>query len=218
MDMESTSAFSPIDYVEELRLQSVERRALIRSLGLEDDGPEFGKRLAVLAQLALEEWVDWIVGRHRFNSVSENDKARVLRLFLDVRKEPPTLQVLVNDLGIPEGRGTSMLSRMRYGDARRLRALGYRKTHSDLSGRLQGDEESGGRKTLFIEKQSWDYIQEAAWEIMRDTAKHAKGQQYEGAEFPEGSVDRWGGTCKASVGMWDYILDWLDQRATEGGM
>jgi len=196
-------------------LNENEQAILARALGTEKDSDDFESRLSELVGLAFQELTEWILGHQRFNSVTELDKNRILKLFLDVRKEPPTVESLVNEFGIPEGRAANMLARMRYGEARRLRTLTYEATSKKIATELPHAESIGGRKTIFLDRQTFDCVREANSEIMLDSASRKKGGKFEGAEQIEGSPDRWGSHCTASTKMWSHIATWLKCRAKE---
>ncbi len=198
--------------IDKLALSAAERAALEKALGGAD---HFGDRFAKLGNLAMAELVGWIVGRRRFNSVSESDTSRVLEIFLDIRNEPPTLDKLVDDLGIPESRARSMLGRMRYGEARALRQLQYRHALDRVQSDLGQTTEQNTRKQLWLDKTVADCVDEAANAIMQDTAKRGKGKPYALAEFPAFSSQRYGTAVWTTTKMWDYILDWLKAKSAE---
>src|SRR4051812_24000531 len=107
---------------------------LARVLGLESAAdPEFPPRLEKLAAVALDELAAWATGRRRDSVVGEIERRRVLRLYADIRGQPATIERLVEELGFTESRARTMVGRLRFSDARRLRRLPLREGR----GRLQ---------------------------------------------------------------------------------
>lgn len=202
------------EILDALGLRDQELTSLEVALGAKQDESDFTSRLETLADLALREYVEWLVGRRRFNSIPESDGHRVRAIFLELRREPPTVEQLVDGFGLSESRATSLLSRMRYGEARRLRILGYGAAARTLEGQVSAaSEDTDGRKTLYLTRDVWDVANEAAWHVMSQPAEHAKGGAYEGAEWPEARVDRWGAAVRAPTSMWGYITAWLKAAA-----
>src|SRR5260370_38514990 len=95
-----------------------ELHLLARALSCSEADAVFEYRLRTLAILGLTELADWIVGRKRFATVSENDISRVLKIFLQIREEAPSLESLANAFAIPDPRGRSIYARVKHGDPR----------------------------------------------------------------------------------------------------
>lgn len=201
---------APAEMMKLLALRPDEEAALEIALGAQKDSDEFAERLETLSTIALREYIEWIVGRRRFNSVPESDGSRIRSIFLELRKEPPTAEQLVDGFGLSEPRATSLLSRLRYGEARKLRLLAYSAAADVIeTGAAAATEDEDGRKTLYLDRDVWDVANEASWQIMRQPAKHEKDAEYDGAEWPEASVTRYGCTVRAPSAMWNYIVEWL---------
>ncbi len=147
-----------------------------------------------------------MTGRRRFNSVSELETFRILHLFLDVREEVPTVDVLVGDIGMSAGRAQSLIGRLRYGEARQLRALAAAQAARVLSEQLASAEDNGGRKTVWVTPEVLDIVLEAAGTIMRSPAEHNRGRKWASAEFPTYVRQRAVAQVSTSMGMWEYIL------------
>src|SRR5260221_5505872 len=143
-------------------LGSHELHLLARALSGSDWNPAVVEdRLRTLAILGLTELADWIIGRKRFATVSENDISRVLKIFLKIREEAPSLESLANDFAIPESRGRSMLSRMNYGEARGMKALVYKRTAQWLRNELAKTKTVKERKSLTVDVQRLACINDA---------------------------------------------------------
>jgi hypothetical protein len=204
------------DRLQRLGIANADMDALEKALGAGSQGYNFDQRCEALIDMALVELTEWIVGRRRFGTISESDGNRVLKLFLDIRDEVPTVEALANQLGIPESRAVSMLSRMRYGSGRRLRAKNCSTSSRVLTQKLAVAQNEGGRKTVTVELTCLECVKEAAWEVMMEPQLHAKGKKYAVAERPEYfDISKYGGTVVASVGTWEYIIAWLDEKAQE---
>src|SRR5260370_11805065 len=91
-----------------------ELHLLARALSCSEADAVFEYRLRTLAILGLTELADWIVGRKRFATVSENDISRVLKIFLQIREKAPSLESLSNDSPIPHTLTPKFLSRITY--------------------------------------------------------------------------------------------------------
>jgi len=198
------------DELEAHGLESNELHLLARALSCSDMDEEFEKRLYALAVVGLTELADWVVGRKRFNTLSEIDISRVLRIFLEIRSDAPSIESLAEDFGISEARGRSMLSRMNYGEARHVKARSYRFTAQSLSNELSQTKVEKGRKSLTVDVQRLAYIQDAVWELM-------SGQRYcPDVERPEVTHrDRHGATVLATPNTWECIMKWMEKKAEE---
>ena len=117
-----------------------DRQALANYVGCRpDDLAALTARLKQVQMLALNEWLGWAGARGRFNSLSELDTSRVLDLFLTVRQEAPTVEALVEQLAIPQGRATSMIGRMKYGKARELMKMSFVHALREVQQRLDDE-------------------------------------------------------------------------------
>lgn len=203
-------------------------QALIEPLGL-DEGDvgrlkvalgtatpeETLERLTLLQGIAFREMAQWLVSTRRFSSVSEMDSSRVLSLFLEVRGEYPSVEQLVEQLGISSSRAVSLLGRLKYGEGRALLRLARKGALAEISRKLSEQPSDGdGRKTLMLAKSAFDEVQESAFAIMSEPEEQKKGGRYEGAELPEfSSSGRLGGTVTASEKMWGFITDLIKVRS-----
>lgn len=197
--------------LDELDLDAGERQIFARALGISgtSDTILFLDRVMKLRAAALKEFVNWIIGRTRFSSVSESDMHRVIELFLNVRQEAPSVDRLVSELRIPAARATSLLARLRYGEGRALTALALRSAASRLKEKLSAAQlEAGDRKSVWVDGDSVTHIRHAAMVIMEASPElHNKGGRFQGAQFPEiTSYGREGGVVKTTSTMWDYII------------
>ncbi len=80
---------------------------------------------AAFRKVAVREFVKWIAGSRRYESISAVERDRVTAVFAEVRGAMPSVRALVDDLSLPEGRAIAMLGRMRYGEANRFEAMRY---------------------------------------------------------------------------------------------
>ena len=197
-------------------LEPHEFHLLARALSCSESNAIFEDRLRMLAILGLTELADWITSRKRFDTLSECDIARVLKIFLDIRQEAPSLEALANDFGISEARGHSMLSRMNYGEARRMKAMSYTHASTWLRNELKNIEIKKDRQELIVNAQYLICIKDAAWEIMSDLRDRGKGGKDKDAMRPEvHTKEKQGAIVKTSPKMWAYITAWLDEKAAE---
>jgi hypothetical protein len=201
-----------------LSLQERERAILVKAIGLEPNDKRVPTRLEMLRDIAFIELVEWILGRRRFNTISESDTSRVLKIFLEMREEQPTLEQLVNELALSHGRAVSLLSRLKYGQGRALRALNLKAAKKEIEEALADAKEENDRKTISVDSDIYDLVQESAWSIMKDFGRKTKGNPYPGAEDPDFTNNKWGGTVRARTKMWKYIIDWLDSQARNGAL
>lgn len=192
-----------------------ELHLLARALSCSESDAVFEERLRTLAILGLTELADWIIGRKRFATVSENDISRVLKIFLKIREEAPSLESLANDFAIPESRGRSMLSRMNYGDARGMKVMSYKLTLQSLN-ELPKTEKNNEPQALTVDAQRLACINDATWAIMSHPQDSKDGGKYEGAEWPvENHKGIHGAIVHATPKMWTYIMAWLDEKVRE---
>lgn len=199
------------DELEAHGLEAHELHLLARALCCSELDEEFEKQLYALAIVGLTELADWIIGRKRFNTLSEIDISRVLRVFLEIRSDIPSVESLAEDFGISEARGRSMLSRMNYGEARHVKARSYRFTAQSLSDELSHTKVEKGRKALTVDIQRLAYIQDAVWEILSSSQSDCSD-----TERPEMTHrDRHGATVLATPKTWEYIMKWMEKKAKE---
>jgi hypothetical protein len=196
---------------------AADRRALCRILGCADnDDDALARRLLQARALAFKEWVDWANAVQRFSSLSELDMFRVLNLFLKVRQTAPSVEALVEELAIPQGRATSMIGRMKYGQARELMRLSYQQAAADVQNRVNdAKEDVHHRKAIVVSREIVDRLQAIDYEIFSlPSRERTKGGRFESAERigiqPSG---RYGATVTASKPMWQYLIAELNRRA-----
>ncbi len=192
-------------------------KALARALNVADCGPAFEAALSELAIVALHEMCEWILARKRFSTIAEMDANRIMRIFLDIRRDMPDVEKVADQFAIPEARATSMLTRMRYGAARRLRAARYQACSGEIENLLQAvEEDEDGRKCINVDKETLEAFNEAWWHILKATDEHGKGGAYEAAEKPDFIWSgKYGGRVIATVRMWNHIVKWLKQKHRE---
>jgi hypothetical protein len=169
----------------ELDLTESEEKRLAAALGTTVDDDAFSERVDALEQVALDEYVDWLLSRRRFETAASLDRHRLLALFGRIRNEAPTVEALANDLDISESRATSLLSRMRYGDARMIRQLTYEAARAELGRQLATVEVSNGRKDIWVSADTGRVVNEANTAIMMDQEGRQEGGPLEGAELAE---------------------------------
>lgn len=188
---------------------------LAQALGIsKDDVEAFEERLASLSEFALHEYVDWILARRRFESPSALDRHRILEIFGSIREEAPTVEKLVDDLGVSESRAVSLLSRLRYGHARLVRRLQYKAAATEIRECLQIPEEHEARLHLGVTPDTGRIIDEANTAIMMAVIERQPGGRYEGAEKAvRVEAARTGHFWSSKEAMWDMILEWIDARA-----
>jgi hypothetical protein len=201
------------ELLEESGLTDADIPALRRALGASGDA-DLAARLQGVRSLAFGEFIDWALARRRFSSISELDSSRVLALYLRIRRQPLTVESLTEDLAIPQARATSMVGRLKYGEARALAALSFAAAASEVEARLGGVSEVGGRKSITVDRDIVDRIGEVAFSIMSAPGEdHNRGGRFESAEQPTViSSGRWGATVTASPKMWEYIVSELQAR------
>ena len=143
-----------------------DRQVLGRVVGCgKDDDDALSNGLQKILALALAEWLQWATARRRFNSLSELDSSRVLNLFLSVRRASPTVEQLVEDLAIPQGRATSMIARMKYGQARELVKFSFVAAAADVEQRVKDANEIQKRKSITVSRDVLDRLQEVEYAI-----------------------------------------------------
>jgi hypothetical protein len=186
---------------------------LKRVVGADAD-EELASRLEALRSVAFAEYLQWATAQRRFGSISELDTARVLALFLNVRRSALSVETLVEDLGIPQARATSMIGRMRYGEGRALAALSFAAAAADVEARLAEAPEEDHRKSITTTREVVDRVSEVEFAILSSPAKDlGKGGKYESAEaLSVISSGRYGSTVSTSTKTWDYILAELKVR------
>lgn len=202
--------------LDELQLNPAERQILARALGVTSiSDPVFPERLLRLRTAALRELVDWIIGRTRYSSVSENDMHRVVELFLKIRQEAPSVDQLVSELTIPAARATSLLARIRYGEGRELTALALKTSAAKLTEKLRDAPAESNRKSVWVDGDTLSRIRRVAMLIMLSAPEnHGKGGKFQEAQFPEfTSYGRDGGVAKTTIKMWEYIVRVLAEGA-----
>lgn len=194
--------------VESLGIGKEDAKRLEVALGA-TSAKEADERLGQLGEVALREMVQWLLSVRRFASISELDSARVLSLFLDIRRQYPTVDQLVDELGISSSRAVALLGRLKYGEGKSLTRLAREAAIEEIKRKLEAQSADGdGRKSLLLAQSAYDEIQVADFAIMSEPQLHRKGERFAGAEAAEfGSRGRQGGTVRASVPMWGYLVE-----------
>lgn len=202
--------------------------ALIKPLGLDDGDVERLKlalgstspadtltRLTTLQEVAFREVAQWLVSARRFSSISEMDGSRILSLFVEIRGEYPTVDQLVEQLGISSSRAVSLIGRLKYGEGRTLVRLARKGALKEVTRKLDEQaSDSDGRKTIMLTKASFDEAYEVAFSIMSEPQEQKSGGRYEGAELPDfSSSARLGGAVTASEKMWGFIVALIQERS-----
>lgn len=189
-----------------------DRQSLARIVGSQpDDLPALTGRLQKVQALALTEWLEWAAARQRYNSLSELDTSRVLSLFLNVRLAPPTVELLVEELAIPQGRATSMLGRMKYGKARELIKMSFVEAAREVRQRLDQEKEENSSKTINVSRAVLDRLRDVETDIFLADAATFPNKQTLRAE----PLGRGGAIVVTSTAMWGFILAQLDARAAQ---
>lgn len=187
-----------------------DRQSLARIVGCQpDDLPALTDRLQKVQTLALTEWLGWAAARQRYSSLSELDTSRVLNLFLTIRQAPPTVELLVEQLAIPQGRATSMIGRMKYGQARELTRLSFVDAAREVQKRLATTKEANNRKAITVSREIIDRLQDVEFAIFSDADAFPRRENLIVA--PSG---RLGGTVLTSSPMWNYVVAELTKRGT----
>lgn len=109
----------------------------------------------------------------------------------------------------------SLLSRMRFGAARRIRGLRYASAKQELENQLSSGDKDDGQIHVWVSRDTGRLIEEANTAIMIDQQAKRAGGKYEGA-VKANRVERTGTgqAWQATEKMWHYILDWLEEQAT----
>jgi hypothetical protein len=189
-----------------------DRKSLARIVGCQpDDRDALTQRLREVQTLALTEWLAWATARRRFSSLSELDAARVLGLFLEVRQAPPTVELLVEELAIPQGRATSMVGRMKYGRARELTKMSFVEAAREVRQRLGKEKEENKSKTINVSRAVLDRLRDVETDIFLADATTFPNRQTLKAE----PLGRLGAIVVTTSAMWGFILDQLDARAAQ---
>lgn len=205
-----------VDPLDDLDVNSTERDRLRRALGAADNA-DLAIRVQTLQAIATKEFVDWLLGRHRYFTVAESDAARVLRIFRDIRKESPTRSALANEFEFSPGRAASIAARLRYGEGQSFEALRYRAARravDPIAVKLSKlPKNSNERQSIYLAPDVSETIMQVAAAIMLDTARRAPGGEWAGAEMPEEKRRPDVATVTASPLMWSFIIYELDRRA-----
>jgi hypothetical protein len=93
---------SEIQVTLNVRLTQQDRRVLSELFPHQPNLPEI---LGQIGQMAMREWLDWLSGRKRYGSISDEAVERIFEIFTQlVPEREPSIDVLTNVLGIPYGR------------------------------------------------------------------------------------------------------------------
>ncbi|MFF7124233.1 hypothetical protein [Streptomyces sp. NPDC008240] len=190
-----------------LDLSADEKKALGRALGIDEPTEE---KIEKLTQIALTEYIEWLIGKRRLNTISEIDAYRTFRLFSGIREEPISIESIANDLSFSPGKAISIVSRLRYGEGRALARLANASAIRTINA---ANLKSAERVTIYLDGAEYDAVMYAAGEIMRDTTKHAKGKKWEGCERPDGEKEKYLSRIKAAPKMWRYIVEKLSESS-----
>lgn len=197
-----------------MELSTEEGERLAAMLGTTVGAADYSEKLEQLKELAFEEYVEWLLARRRFESVSALDHKRVLEVFSKIRGEAPSVSILANEFDLSESRAVSMLSRMRYGNARVIRQLQYEAARRELRAQREGVGLDNGLNYLWLKRETARIVEEANTSIMRDTTARSAGGRFEGAELarktePGRFDEQWATTPK----MWDLIDLWIGDQS-----
>jgi hypothetical protein len=165
--------------------------------------------LQKLAKGAFKEYVEWLIGKRRFNTTSEVDAYRVFRIFYEIRNQAISTDALANDMLFSPGKATSIVSRLRYGEGRALSRLANKAAIQRIDSQV--DQSSDEAQTVYLDAGEFDAVMNASSEIMRSTSEHAEGRKWQDAERPEATRDRYFSQVTASPTMWRYVKDLLGQ-------
>jgi hypothetical protein len=134
----------------------------------------------------------------------------------EVRKEYPTVEQLVEQLGISSSRAVSLLGRLKYGEGRTLVRLARQGALAEIRRKLdEASADADQRKSLVLMKATFDEAYEVSFAIMSEPEEQKGGGRFEGAELPDFSgVARLGGLVTASEKMWEYITQVIEERAS----
>lgn len=198
-------------------LSKEEEQRLAAMLGADVGTADYEARVEKLKELAFAEYVDWLLARRRFESVSALDHKRILEVFSQIRREAPSVAILANEFDVSESRAVSMLSRMRYGNARIIRQLAREAACRELKEQRQTASLDNGLNYLWLRRETARLVEEANTSIMRDTESRKPGGKYEGAELarrtePGRFDEQWATTPK----MWDLIEAWIGAQSSGG--
>lgn len=189
-----------------------DRQRLARIVGCQsEDQHTLLERLKQIQTLALTEWLEWASASRRFNSLSELDTDRVLGLFVTVRQAPPSVELLVEELAIPQGRAISMLGRMKYGKARVLTRMSYLQAERDVRQRLASRSAVDNSKTIIVGRDILERIRDVETDILLADESAFPSKETVRVD-PAG---RGGGIVTTSIPMWDYIIAELTKKAQQ---
>jgi hypothetical protein len=201
------------DPLEELGVNSTERDRLRRALGAVDEA-DLTLRVRALQMIATKEFVDWLLGRHRYFTVAESDAARVLRIFRDIRKESPTRSALANEFGFSPGRATSIAARLRYGEGQSFEPFRYEAARRAITSMLpKPSKDADELQALYLTPEVAEIVMEVAAAIMLDSTRRAQGGEWAEAVMPKEQRMPGLAIVTASSLMWSFIMEELARRA-----
>ena len=186
-----------------------DRQALGQLVGCDPADAAFLQRLQKVIEIAVNEWLSWAIASRRFNTLSELDTDRVLRLFLEVRHAAPTVEALVEQLAMPQGRATSMISRMKYGQARQLLRLSFESALHEVQTRLKSTKEDNGAKQITVTRETLDRLRDAEFDIFSALDGSFPKPQLLTVQ----STGRLGAVVRTSPKMWGYLVANLTSRS-----
>jgi hypothetical protein len=186
------------------------QQVLGRLVGCEPTDPAYSERLQKVIDLAVAEWLSWAVAEKRFSTLSELDTHRVLNLFLEIRQSAPTVEALVEELAIPQGRAISMISRMKYGRARQLLRLSFEAAAREVGTRLASAKEVSGERQITVTRETLDRLRDAEFDVFS-----APDGQYQSRQLLSvQSSGRLGAVVRTSVKTWEHLAASLASRAS----
>ncbi len=178
-------------------------------LGEDINDTEINKKVEELKKLAFEEWVEWITGSYRPNSISENITDRIFKIYIFLKEDIPKIEELVNYFNIPSGRARYIISVMKYGGHPKLKELSRKKLKSLLEEAIKGKEEHE-TITPFIEKALLDELAFIEHEILHKD----ENSEYERYKELEGRRS-FGLECSMTVKSAKLIIDKIRQLIGE---
>ncbi len=141
-------------------------KSFIRNLlGRDVNETELNEKISKLKELAFEEWVGWITGVYRPNSISENITDRIFKIYIFLKGDLPKLEELINYFNIPSGRARYIISVIKYSGHPKLKELSRKKLKRLLEEAIKGKEDHE-IITPFIEKALLDELAFIEHEIL----------------------------------------------------
>lgn len=199
----------------------VDDKAVNDALGLTGVSAAVARqRREKLARLAVREWVDWLNGKWRPDTVPALERARILKIFAIIRKDTPAVDKLVEGFGIPEGRAMSMVSRMKYGAARWIRGTDLQTLAEDLATTITRarDELAKAKKELEQDKEFPIPLNRPQSELLYamlvslDNSPDVEDRKV-GRHTP--TLDRYGATWRLNPPQWAHVIKRLGDESKD---